>query len=301
MFMIIYISYVLISAVILGMRHHKSTRDWLLRLIIVAMFPGIGWLYPLFWPKRIVRNKGNEFDDYVAKQHEEQHLQRTRVYAQVNREKELGIIPIEDALLISEHATRRRVMIDVLKQDATHYLDILQKAVSNEDTETSHYAVSAIMEVKRKLLLALQDLSVRFESDREDRHVVKTYAEVLQGFMKSGFLDERTLFKYQYTYLTVLEQLIMLGESAEWAYEEKVETELVLNLVSMAEATSQEFLKEYPYREEAYLCMMKVYYTMRSMTKLHHTLGQLKQSPIRLSNRALMLVRFWSEGVRHAE
>ncbi|MCU6710805.1 hypothetical protein M6D81_19105 [Paenibacillus sp. J5C_2022] len=298
---IIYACYVLLSAIILGVRHRKSPRDWLLRLIIVASFPGIGWLYPLFWPKRVIRNKGDEFTDYVAKQQEEQHLQRTGVYSEVNREKELGIIPIEDALLISEHATRRRVMIDVLKQDATHYLDILQKAVSNDDTETSHYAVSAIMEVKRKLLLALQDLSVQFENDREDRHVAKTYAEVLQGFMKSGFLDERTLFKYQYTYLSVLEQLIKLGESAEWAYEEKVETELALKLIPMAETTSLRFVEAFPYREEAYLCMMKVYYTMRSMVKLQQTLLQLKQSPIRLSNRALMLVRFWSEGARHAE
>jgi hypothetical protein len=288
--------YVLVSGAILAARHRKSWQDGLLRFVIVVVFPVIGWFFPVFWPKRLYINAGHDFHEYMTKQHEEHKLRHVGIYSRLESEKELNVIPIEEALLVSEHQDRRRVMIDVLKQDSVHYLEILQIAVRNEDTETSHYAVSAIMEVKRKLLLSIQDLSVQYENQKNDVYILRTYAEVLQGFLRSGFLDSRTIMKYQYTYLDVLDRLTRLTSDAEWAFGAKVETEIDLGLFTVAESTSLSYLEQYPESEDAYLRLLKVYFLTRSTTKLHRTLEQLKQSPIRLSNRALTFVRFWSEG-----
>ncbi|GKU77076.1 hypothetical protein [Paenibacillus sp. L3-i20] len=288
--------YVFLSASLLALRYGRSISDWLLKLVIVTIFPIVGWLFPIFWPRKFYVHAGEEFHDYIMKQQEEHKVRHVGIYSMLEAEKELNVIPIEDALVVSEHHTRRRVMIDVLKQDSIHYLEILQTAVSNEDTETSHYAVSAIMEVKRKLLIAIQDLSVQYESQKHEPYMVQTYAEVLKGFLRSGFLDERTITKYQYTYLTVLEQFITLSDQSEWAYRDKIETELALGLYGIAEATSRSYLEQFPHSEETYLCLLKVYFETRSVSKLRHTLEQLKQSPIKLSNQALTLVRFWSEG-----
>lgn len=292
----LYAAYVLLSAIFLGVRYRKSVREGLLHFVIVAVFPVIGWLFPLFWPEKLYRNGGDHFHDFVLSQQEEHRLRHVGIYTVMEAEKELNVIPIEDALLVSEHQTRRRVMIDVLKQDSTHYLELLQTAVGNEDTETSHYAVSAIMEVKRKLLLSIQELSVQYEQNKEDDYLAQTYAEMLKGFLRSGFLDKRTYTKYQYTYLSVLEQLTERSDQAETAFREKIDTELELGLTTVAEHTGRRYLEKYPGSEEAYLSLIKVYYTTKSAGKLRDTLEQLKQSPIRLSNHALTLVRFWSEG-----
>jgi hypothetical protein len=291
-----YAVYVLLSAAVLGIRHRKSPRDMLFRLTIVSLLPVVGWLFPIFWPKSAIRSRDEQFDDYVKRQQEEHKVRGMGIYARTEKQKELDVIPIEDALVVSEHQTRRRVMIDVLKQDSEHYLEILQTAVGNEDTETSHYAVSAIMEVKRKLMLALQELSVQYENDKNDVYTARTYADVLKGFMRSGFLDQRTLDKYQYTYISVLGQLIAISDDDEWAYRDKAETELKLGLLADAEATGRLYEAKYPLSEDAYLCLMKVYYETKSPDKLFAALDRLKQSPVRLSNRALTLVRFWSEG-----
>jgi hypothetical protein len=289
--------YVLLSATLLFLRYGKSPKDWLLRFVLVTALPIVGWLFPLFWPKVLRVDPDEEFDDYITRQQEEHKLRRhIGVYSQVETEKELSVIPIEDALLISEHQTRRRVMIDILKQDANHYLEILQRAVSNEDTETSHYAVSAIMEVKRKMLLALQDLSVQYEKNKKNEYLVRTYAEVLKGFMSSGFLDKRTLLKHRHTYLSVLETLTDLTENSEWAYHEKVNVEIELGMFAEAEATSLRYIETHPLSEDAYLCLLKVYFMTKSIVKLYETLDRLKKTPMRLSNQALTLVRFWSEG-----
>lgn len=289
--------YVFISVIGLVYIYRRDWQNSLIRIIIVVVFPLIGWLFPLFWPKRLYRHAGSEFHEYITQQHEDHKLRHVGIYSEIEAEKELNIIPIEEALLVSEHHDRRRVMIDVLKQDSAQYLEILQIAVRNEDTETSHYAVSAIMEAKRKLLIAMQDLSVQYENRKDDIHVVRTYAEVLKGYLKSGFLDERTILKYRYTYLQILEQLTRLSNSEEWAFREKMETELALGLYIVAESTSIQYMERHPDSEDGYLCLMKVHYETRSYAKLRQTLEQLKHSPIRLSNRGIMNVRFWSEVV----
>lgn len=276
--------------------YRKSRQDWLLRVIIIATLPGVGWLFPIFWPKWMIKHKEENLDDYMARLEDEHKLKRHSIYQRVERHQELNVIPIEEALLVSEHKTRRKVMIDVLKQDVVNYLEILQRAVSNEDKETSYYAVSAIMEVKRKLQLGLQELALNYEKDSSNFQVVNTYAEVLQAYLKSGFLDERTLLKYRYTYRSVLEKLIEIRQDFEWAYKEKVEIELTLKLYDDAKRSAHKYLDTFQYSEDSYLCLIKVYYVMKSYQRIQQTLNRLKKSPIKLSNHALTMVRFWSKG-----
>ncbi|UVI31256.1 hypothetical protein [Paenibacillus spongiae] len=288
--------YILLSAVILGMLYRQSPREWLLRMVVVTVFPVIGWLFPLFWPRRLFKDAGGKLDDYIAAQQKEMSVQHLGIYSKLETEKELNVLSIEEALLVSEHSTRRKVMIDVLKQDAINYLEILQTAVSNEDTETSHYAVSAIMEVKRKLTLSLQELSVQYENNKEDVHVLSAYADVLKGYLRSGFLDDRTLRKYKFIYLGVLERYTGIAENACEAFVDKVDLELELKRYAEAEETCRVFEQRYSHIEEVYLCYLKVYFTIKSAEKLQHTFSKLKKSPLKLSNHALTLVRFWSEG-----
>lgn len=197
-----FLIYWAISMLIIVLRYPRSPREVLVRGSIVTVFPLIGWLMPLFWPSRWykTRDAGKTDRDIFADR--EFHLQTASVHAMVEVEKELDVIPVEEALVMNEHADRRKVMIDLLKLDAMQHIDLLQKAVSNEDSETSHYAVSAIVEVKRNLTLAMQRLSVQYEADKSNLDVLRAYAEVVDGYARSGFLDGQTLKNYKVTYLS---------------------------------------------------------------------------------------------------
>ncbi|OAB47257.1 hypothetical protein [Paenibacillus antarcticus] len=293
---LIFIIYILLSGAIIKIIYRDSLRDWSLKWLIVTALPVIGWLFPVFWPKRWFQSKSEGLGAELFEDAEEPLMQMNGIYNMVEVEKELNVIPIEEALIVNEYAARRTVMINVLKQDSMNYMDILQKAVSNEDTETSHYAVSAIMEMKRKLTLSLEELSLKYESNKDDAHILRTYSDVLSNYMKSGFLDERTLRKYKFTYILVLDQLITILPEDDSAYIEKVDTELEVGALLDAEKTALLYLNRRPHSEEAYLCLLKVYFYMKSYSRLQEILNSLKSSPISLSNRALTLVRFWSEG-----
>jgi hypothetical protein len=293
---LIFIFYILLSGILIKFIYRDSLREWLLKWLIVTALPVVGWLFPIFWPKHWFQTKSGEMETDLFELKDDPDLRQMGIHSMVEVEKELNVVSIEEALIVSEYAVRRKVMINVLKEDSMKYMDILQKAVSNEDTETSHYAVSAIMEMKRKLTLSLQELSLNYETNKDDAYILRTYADVLNNYMKSGFLDERTLRKYKFTYILVLEQLIGLLPEDDSAYIEKVDAELEVGGLLEAEKTALLYLDRHPESEDAYLCLLKVYFYMKSYIRLQEILNLLKRSPIRLSNRALTLVRYWSEG-----
>ncbi|MDX1699130.1 MAG: hypothetical protein R3250_00870 [Melioribacteraceae bacterium] len=288
--------YVIFSGLILAIFNRHSFKEWLIKFIIVTFLPPIGWFSPTIYPKKNTGKNDNTFSEYIQKQQDDIILQQTGIYEKINFEKELNVVAIEDALTVSNHSDRRRVMIDVLKQDALNYLEVLQIAVKNDDTETSHYAVSAIVEVKRKLSNALQKLVVEYGNSNKNSEIGLAYANVLKQYMRSGFLDERTLRKYKFTYIQLMEDLLNADFSEEFVFIEKSKTELELGLIADAETTSKLFVERYPNNEEAHLNLIKIYFTSNSYVKLQQTITKIKKSRILLSNKGLTIIRYWSEG-----
>jgi hypothetical protein len=293
---IIILLYILLSGFLIAFIYRPTRREWLLKWLIVSALPIVGWLFPTVWANTNSQTKEAGLEKDIFELEDEPDIRQTGIHLRIDADKELNVVSIEEALVVSRHSDRRSVMINVLKQDSLKYMDVLQQAVSNEDSETSHYAVSAVMELKRKLTLSLQELSVQYESNKDDVHVLRTYANVIKAYMQSGFLDDRTLRKYKFTYITVLGNLIALSPESDSVYVEKAEAELDVERLTEAENTSLLYLERYPNHEEAYLSLLKVYFNMKSYEKMKETLDLLKSSPLRLSNRALTLVRFWSEG-----
>jgi len=297
MFWLIYGLYVLLSLILLWFFNRNHNQTLLIKLVVVACVPLFGWLFPIVWIKKPLQQSEQQFAEYIDSQQQEHKVRRIGVFNKLEKQRELDIVPIEDALVVSQHRERRQALIDILKQDTIQYIEVLQRAISNEDTETSHYAVSAIMELKRKLLMSLQELEVRYEQEHSDARVSKSYIEVLAVYLKSGFLDERTKRKYQYTYLSVLAYYLQNHGKEEWILSAKFDIEIELGIFADAEVTAQQYVEYFPLSEQAHMSVLKYYFVIRSQQKLEQALNRLKSSPIRLSNEGLTTVRFWSKGV----
>ena len=68
---------------------------------------------------------------------------------QTDYETEKEFVPLEEALIISDVQDKRRALLNVLKADVSNNMKSLVKALDNEDSETAHYAASALMDVCR--------------------------------------------------------------------------------------------------------------------------------------------------------
>ncbi|WP_432357132.1 hypothetical protein [Sporosarcina sp. UB5] len=293
-----YVIYVLISALLLAYLHRHSRKEWLLGVVIVTLLPVVGWSFASVWPKRAMRNNGDEFERYMAKLDEDILVKEEDSYEKVNKRKEIDVVPIEEALLVNDHATRRRIMIDILKDDATRYMNVVKVAVENEDTETSHYAVSAIIEVNRKLALKIRHLSNEYARDPNNIEVACDYRDALKKYMDSGFMDENTLRHYRNNYIEVLWTIISKKDGdTEIDYEEKMLCEIESGDYAEAEKTGLAYLHRYPDREGPYLYMIQLYYTINSPAALQRMIQAVKNSKVILTNRGINVVRYWSKGI----
>ena len=80
-------------------------------------------------------------------------------------ENDHDIVPLEEALLINDPEKRRKLIMDILNDDPSKYIELLEKARMNEDVEVVHYAITAMVELSKdydsKLLNARMQLHRR--------------------------------------------------------------------------------------------------------------------------------------------
>lgn len=291
---IIYAIVSIITIIIINVLKRANIQTTLIHFVIIVCLPVVGWVFPLIWIKQN-KHSHEAFTNYIDKQQQE-HYYYPNSYNPIEKHKELNIVPLEDALVISNYQDRRRALIEILKQDTIKYIEKLQRAISNEDTETSHYAVSAIMEIKSQLLTKMQELEVKYEEANNNAEMMEAYLEVLSTYLKSGFLDARAKRKYQYTYLFVLKNYLENIGPSEHYLAEKLNVEMELGLIADAEQTATLYVSSYPHSEHSYLCLLKYYFTLKSNKKFKETLNRLKHAPIKLTNEGITMVRYWSKG-----
>ncbi|WP_134686530.1 hypothetical protein [Brevibacillus migulae] len=219
----------------------------------------------------------------------------------VELQKELSVIPIEEALAIGDLTTRRRVILDALKEESLDLVSFLAKASRNEDSETSHYAVSAILEMKRGMLAELQRFSVVMERKGHDADFLSSYAAALKKYLGTGLMDSETERTYRYLQSEVLERLSKDTDPGEDVYAEWISCELNLGRYDRAEQASMLFLEKHPRSEMAYYMALKLYFTLRAGNRFQEVLELLKKSRVQVSHPTLQLIRYWGKGATYED
>lgn len=70
--------------------------------------------------------------------------ERIRQVDKSNMEQERNIVSIQEAVAISNYKSQRELMMNILRKDTSQSLGSISYALNSEDTETSHYAATAL-------------------------------------------------------------------------------------------------------------------------------------------------------------
>lgn len=210
-------------------------------------------------------------------------------------QQSMEILPLEDALLHSNVSSRRRMLLNALKTEAIERSSLLEAAVSNEDTETSHYAVTAVMEEKRRMTIALQRSSQLLNAHPNEADHLAAHAIILKKILESAMLDSRTYAIYQRDWANVLERWIEIDPEAESAYQDIIEIELECGNANAAFQWCERYKHKFPKCEIPYLVSLKVSYYLRDRRLMMKQLELLKQSGVSFSPEALQTVRYWEQ------
>lgn len=290
MFSILLIYYV-ITFLYLMIQYRRDRENMVVKLLIGLFCPFIG-LILLFIMFHNRKDDKNFLPDELIKKEKE----TAETLRNVDIEKETNIVPMRDALLLNDNQTKRKLLMNILKNETFNKIDILQTALQNDDTETSHYAATAIQDTKGQLLKSMQHFEYQVEKFPSDLEQLISYTQVIKQYLNTGFLDERTKKQYLYRHLQILEKIIEIVPHEKEHYIEIINRAIELEEFEYAKTYSEAFLRYCEKEEEAYFLSMKLYYTLKDQLKFHETLQTLRDSSVRLSPKGLNKIRFWLHG-----
>ena len=107
----------------------------------------------------------------------------------VDEKKADTAIPIEEALLINSARERRSIIMDVLNDNPSDYIEFLQKAGNNDDTEVVHYAVTAMVEISKENDYMLQKLEAEYAANPDDIGVLSNYIDFLWSCLSQNLMQ----------------------------------------------------------------------------------------------------------------
>ncbi|WP_042356150.1 hypothetical protein [Bacillus rubiinfantis] len=283
--------YYLLCIVYLLIQFRKSRKHFIIQAAILPFCPFIGFVMIYYMYKNKQKQNQKLSEEFIKiEKGEADFLQR------VDIEKETNIVPMKDALLLNDNQTKRKMLLDMLKNDTFIHMGILQSALENDDTETSHYAATAIQDIKSKLLNAIQSLEYETEKQPDNVKLLISYAQVIKEYINTGFIDERTKRQYYYQFSHILERIIEKEPQEKSFYLEKINCDFQLREMEHAETDCQNFLQQFPDDEDAYFMTMKLYYLLSDQMNFNHALEKLRQSSVRLTPQGLNKIRFWLTG-----
>jgi hypothetical protein len=213
----------------------------------------------------------------------------------VNKERELEILPMEEVLTVSADQDRRRAMLNMLKQDMGDNLNLIRKAVGNEDTETAHYAAAALTNAFHRFNVELNDLQVTYDKDRSNLEGNIRFLDAVIRIINSGGFSDIEKSKYYFLYRNLILNLEKYHEEAitEEYYAMMVRALCEVGKLQEAEQWAKLSLERQPDKEQSYLNVLKMEYVLEKEEAFRDCLNQLTGSNVSLSQEGLDIVRFW--------
>lgn len=215
---------------------------------------------------------------------------------QTDYETEKEFVPLEEALIISDVQDKRRALLNVLKADVSNNMKSLVKALDNEDSETAHYAASALMDVLQKYSKKLSGLSVKFKENPEDADINREYADTTYEYISSGVLGEIEVKKYAHLYVDLIDNLNKYHPELidTEQYKNVVECLLKIGRYGDADKWASLSIERQPNIEQSYLNSLNVKYKTEAWDEFKQVLDKMLKSGAQLSDKGIGVVRFWN-------
>ena len=297
-FLIVVIINCLIAAVYLlwylvFKREQDNRKQYIMHTVIMVLCPVIGPLFFLcgFLKYHFLRFGDRDLSDVEFSK--SRHNPRLKA----DEERERNIVPVEEAILISDKEKKRKNMLNVLLGETDEALSSIAMALNSDDSEVAHYAASFLQskldvfrENVRRAMQIIQEKESREEPCTEDILALVRYMEQL--------LKQKVLTQLEQTdYVGQMEGLcqkvydMAKDQIDPICYSGICRLLIDLKAYDRAEVWEERFAAQYPDQLQAYKLRMRLYFEMEEKDKFFETLDQLKSSNVVIDNQTLKLIR----------
>ena len=221
---------------------------------------------------------------------------RVDVVERPDESDEINLIPMEEAIMINDKENLRNLLLTVLRGDVKKSINAVTKALNSSDSEASHYAASAIMDIMNEFQKTLQKFYAQMDAEPDDTEVMVLYINYLSEMLGAGFLSELEEKTYIYSLQKVCERLFHADPTQlkPMHYTALISLLTKINDLQSSELWIQRFTTNYPDHIEMYRCALHHYFSIKDKIHFFEYMNRLKHSNIPIDNDILELIRTFS-------
>ncbi|WP_054742515.1 hypothetical protein [Cellulosilyticum ruminicola] len=207
------------------------------------------------------------------------------------------LVAVSEALVLNDTKIKKEVLIGVLREDKTKYIETLKGALKDKDIEASHYAAVALIDIKDDFQEEMDKCIEGLKQNPNDVAMLIAYEAVLEKSILSGLYETKRLKQLEEIYSNLLIKLIAMEINTYKYYHSKIKCEMRLKQFKRAYTDCMAFKEAYEESEEPYLCLMEYYYLIKDYSGLCSVIEEIKASSITLSRTGIQNMRFWLGGM----
>jgi hypothetical protein len=265
----------------------------LIKTLVIALCPVVGIIFiglSYLWYKVFMSAPVDLEDVIFGKDH-------PKFETKAEEDKERNMIPLEEAIAITEKQDLRTLMMSVVSSDIKNSLASITLALNSEDTETAHYAASVLQDalnefrttVDKEYKAILEDHPDKFEKCRN-----------LIDYMDQVLSQKVFIEMEQRNYVSILEsvgEILYMGEP-DSITSNQFET-ISLRLLGIEDYEKCEKWCERsrihcPSALSSYTCQLKLFFSQGRRDDFFRVIEELKASPIVIDKETLELIRVFS-------
>lgn len=270
-----------------------NRRVYLLRALVMVLCPVVGPLFFLFsyLLYLTVFRFQVDLEDVIF------HKDRVRTQIRADEERERNLIPVEEAVIVNDKRSLRMAMMNIIKGDMQGSLSSIALALDTEDSETAHYAASALSDILNEFRSSVHKMVREIQEEADGETAAKErLLDYMDGVLKQGVFTKAEQNRF----------VGMMEHTAELLYEKasnrltakQYESVCLRLLETGAVENSRKWclrLKEqYPQQLVAFTCLLKLYFTAREREAFFETLDELKRSEVGIDSETLEMIRVFS-------
>jgi len=223
--------------------------------------------------------------------------ERVRTFMHADEDRERNIVPLEEAIEITDADELRNLMMNVVRGDISKSLASIALALNSEDTETAHYAASVLQDALNDFRFNVQKQYKLVSSETEQDENRVSYAEALVEYMNQVLEQKVFTDMEQKSYVDIMDKV------CEVLYEKGREhmTSAHFEAISLRLLEIEDYDKcrkwcdraeyQYPNTLATYTCQLKLYFNSGQKERFFEVMDALKHSAVVIDSETLELIR----------
>lgn len=223
--------------------------------------------------------------------------ERVRTFLHADEDRERNIVPLEEAIEITDADELRNLMMNVVRGDISKSLASIALALNSEDTETAHYAASVLQDALNDFRFQVQKQSKLVLSEEEEDVNRVSYAEALIDYMNQVLEQKVFTDMEQKSYVDTMDKVcgVLYDKGRDHMTSAQYEA-ISLRLLEVEDYDNcrkwcDRAEYQYPNTLSTYTCQLKLYFNSGQKDRFFEVMEALKHSAVVIDSETLELIR----------